>query len=547
MITFLAAALFLSHQKPVLTLDVKSGEMLSGIRHFRVSVEADDPVTQVEFYVNNELRDSDSSVPYDFNLDTVDQSDGDLQLTFAAYTNRGDSAKSQVDVKIDNGVAEGAAPHVAKGIDYLSSNNWDSALLQGRIALKISPENNQARMVMARAYLGKGVLDKAEKYAQDWHTSEPTSSEAVELLSGIDVRRAFSTLSHGGADRATALNDIQNALKSAIVARQDLMQSKLDAIGKPNDDNVVSYVDIALAAGRLNLAIKALTPTAFEHLDRNDLTNRLAYAQLMSGDVSGALQTLKQVQRLAKMDAYGYALIAVASSLAHQDNDAGRNIVNAAAMDPNDAGVLTAQAYLAARAGKSADLQKAVTALATTAPSLSETNYYLSLLGNTQGNFEDARKYFEETLFIDPLSVEAYVLEGNNYLGFAVASKKGSDDQAFRAKSAQAMYNVALAVRPESYHALAGLALAHMIVAEKDDALKYAIAANKAAPTQPLTLYVMSAAYSMAGDTRNAYEADRTAWHYDSTVLAGRAVPGGLDAWNYYKHYGQMPVMAPPK
>ena len=57
MITLLAATIFAFHpQKLDINVDAKAGDVISGIRHFEVRVSSDDPITQVEFYVNNELE-----------------------------------------------------------------------------------------------------------------------------------------------------------------------------------------------------------------------------------------------------------------------------------------------------------------------------------------------------------------------------------------------------------------------------------------------------------------------------------------------------------
>src|SRR5436309_960972 len=101
MITLLAAAMLaFPVQKLDISVNVKPQESISGIRQFHIAVTSDDPVTQVEFYVGSELRDSDSSVPYEFKLDTIEEKDGDLQLTFAVYTTKGDSSKKVIKVKI---------------------------------------------------------------------------------------------------------------------------------------------------------------------------------------------------------------------------------------------------------------------------------------------------------------------------------------------------------------------------------------------------------------------------------------------------------------
>lgn len=546
MISLLAAVVITAtSQKIDVAVDVKASEAISGIRHFKVNVASNDPVTQVEFYVGSELRDSDSSVPYEFDLDTVEEKDGGIDLTFAAYTSKGDSQKKVIAVNVDNGLGLGVAPHVEKGVDFLHDSKWDDAIQQGRIALKIDPESNPARMVMAHAYLGKGILDKAQKYAEDWHTSAPADTDASELLSGISLHRAFNTMSRGNEDRDTALKNIQDAFKSAVNTRQAVLQGKMDKIGTPTADNLIEFADSAISARRYSIAIQALQEPYRTHVERTDVTNRLAYAQFLSGRKEDALTTLRQVQRLAKLDAYGNALMAVILSASHEQAAADKAIAEATKIDATDIGVRTAQAYMALRDRKVDVLASVCSDMLNDAGDRPEVNYYLNTLGALRGSFDDSRKYFETMIYADPLSEAGYLEEGNNALLFAVKGARA--DREFRAKSARAMFETALEVRPESYRALLGLAFTSLLMGQNQDGLKYANAAAKAAPTQPSALYALSAALSLNGKPSEAFNYDRLAWKYDMTVLNGRSVPKPIEAWGYYAQFDRIPVMTPPR
>ena len=78
-----------------ISVNINQGEILSGERAFKVSVSADDPVTKVEFYVGGDLRDNDTSTPYEFKLDTLAEPDGDLKIKFSAYTSQGTSGTKE--------------------------------------------------------------------------------------------------------------------------------------------------------------------------------------------------------------------------------------------------------------------------------------------------------------------------------------------------------------------------------------------------------------------------------------------------------------------
>src|ERR1700724_359913 len=88
--------------------DIKDGEQISIERTIKVIVQSDAVVTQVEFYVNNDLRDSSTSTPYTFHLDPLAEKDGDEKLTFTAYNSDGGKASKSVTVHVESGVAKGA-------------------------------------------------------------------------------------------------------------------------------------------------------------------------------------------------------------------------------------------------------------------------------------------------------------------------------------------------------------------------------------------------------------------------------------------------------
>ncbi len=541
---FAAAILAITPQNISVSVDAKANEVLSGVRHFRVTVESNDPVTQVEFYVGSELRDSDASIPYEFDLDTIEEKDGPLDLTFAAYTSKGDSQKDVVHVTIDNGVSLGPDAHIDKGLDALHDSKWDDAIIQARIALKAAPTNNHAREVMARAYLGKGVLDKAQKYAEDWHESDPKDTSASELLSSIEVHRAFYTLSRGD-NKDDVLDNIKNAFRNAISMRQLTLQEKLDKMTPPNGDNLIEYVDTALEARRYSLAINALMDEYHKHVDRSEVTNRLAFAQLESGRQEDAYTTLLQVKRLAKLDAYGNALMAVILATSHDDKGAKQYIDTATAIDAKNVGVRTCQAFLALRSRNASALSSVMNDLVNEEGARPEVSYYMNALSALTGDYGAGRDYFQRMIYTDPLAEAGYMEEGNNALFFAIKGNKA--EQAFRAKSARAMFETAQLVRPESYRALIGMALSSLLMGDRDGALQLSKAAVEAAPTQASAWYVRSACLSLSRMERDAYDADRTAWKYDRTILDGRPVPKPLEAWAYYDQFDRFPVITPPK
>src|SRR5579871_2515772 len=91
-------------QKLSLSVNEHDGDTIAGETHFVVKVQSKNPVTQVEFYVGSELRDTDPSTPYEFTLDTLGEPDGNIKVKFTAYTAEGENASQTLNLKIDNGI-----------------------------------------------------------------------------------------------------------------------------------------------------------------------------------------------------------------------------------------------------------------------------------------------------------------------------------------------------------------------------------------------------------------------------------------------------------
>ncbi|RYG29663.1 tetratricopeptide repeat protein, partial [bacterium] len=175
----LAGALLAISAAPVeVNVNAKTGETITGERAFRVTVSAKNPVTKVEFYVGSDLRDSDSSTPYEFRVDTLAETDGDLKIRFVAYTTAGEKGEKTITLKVDNGLSKGVEFHVEHANTLLSDGKYAEALVAGRIALQIDPKNVPAHIALARANIGLNKFDSAQKFAEDALAISPDDAGA---------------------------------------------------------------------------------------------------------------------------------------------------------------------------------------------------------------------------------------------------------------------------------------------------------------------------------------------------------------------------------
>jgi len=565
-----ALAAFASAQKITLNINAKNGDVISGEKHFVVTVQSKNPVTQVEFYVGSDLRDTDSSTPYEFNLDSLAESDGDLKVKFVAYTSEGENAASTLDLTIDNGISKGAPYHLAKAKDLLSVSKWDDAITEGRIALKADKNSNEARIDLARAYMGKGVWDKAQKFAEDAAAADPKNLEAMELVAGIDLNRVFATVSRTG-DPADSLTAISDALKAAVTASRKSLDQQIDNYGPVTDANRLDYCDLAIRGSRYSLAIEQLDPTFRRDPKNNAVANRLIFACMRAGRLSEARSDLDSLKKFGSPDAYGSALEAVYDAQAGDDQKAGDAMKDAILSDPDNLGVKSAQAFIALRQGKKQVLEQVARDLASTDSQLTEVNYFIAALYDRLAD-PDAEKYFRRAVLIKPTNYDMYIEWGNYAIGFAVSGRLDKTGEHKNADAevnyAKALFEAASLADPSSAQALTGLSIVALYQNKIDDAVKLGRAATQAAPQYAAAHYVYAAAASakatsihtlgVAGSqadalqklqdqmTQIAAHENDTAGKLDELALSGAQIPTVAQAWGYFTKNGRTVVMVPP-
>lgn len=514
-------------------VNAKPGETITGERTFRVTVVAKNPVTGVEFYVGSDLRDKDSSTPYEFTVDSLSETDGDLKLRFKAFTTEGESGEASVTIKVDNGTSKGLDFHLTKGREALQDSKFADAVTAGRIALRIDPKSAEAKVIVARGYLGLGTLDKAQKYAEDAVDSSPNDAAAASMLSTIKLKQAFLTM-NSGTDRQETLNTITEAMKTAVETRRKFVDKSFDAMSSPTDETLIPYTDAALADGRYSAAVTALQP-AFQKDDRRaDVGNRLAFALTRLGRYNDALTVLSKVRRGAP-DGYTFAQLAVLYAELGDPDGSDAAMKEALLSDPEDPAVLSAQAYLAlkyvrqklvnktslllfyddfggsdgtARATARTALRNALSQMEKGQGGTAILSYYQSALSNKLEDFPKGQSYFERSVLADPLTVDAYIEQGNRSVGSTFNGTPSKEEIQQRLGAARAYYGAALAAQPSSAAALAGLSLVATIEGKLDEAIKWGESAVRAQPTYAAGYVVLGTAYNL-GSIAARLQADK--------------------------------------
>ncbi|MDK3160910.1 Ig-like domain-containing protein [Kamptonema cortianum] len=539
-----------------MTANVKDGDSISGNFVIDVRVQSDHLVTSVEFYVGANLRDTDSSTPYQFRIDTLEEPDGPFKITLAAYNAEGESVKKEFNLKIDNGMSKGVDFHVDRANTLISESKFDEAVTACRIALKIDSKNNRARITMARANYLKGFFDIAQKFAEDVATDDPSNKEAKTLLSSINLRRAFLA---GGANAAETASLIRGSLKTAVKAAAEARDAEADAFGSRTEANTVAWADAMLKSHRYGTVVNALrqkfnqAPETFSK--DTQLVNRYLYALVRSGRLTEAGKLLIQVDRTGAPDGYTYALKAAVAQFAGEDALSESAEKDAILEDPTSLAIKYTQAYLAVVRGKYDVMATFVNELNRLDPQSSLTAYYRSVRTYLSRDYDMSRRDFETALLADPGNYDMLVEKGNQVIESAASLNLQGDDLSARLDIALAYFEAALESRAESFEALTGISLVHAMAGRLTEANNYGRAAIAAGEEYAPAYFALAAILNMqmvrqtgseAAATRTLAEQVRQRYESLDKRLKGRIAPTALQAWGNFYRTGRVPALPTP-
>ena len=524
------------------TTKVQNGDSLTGDVQFRAKVQTDTPIQAVEFYVGDDLRESDGSTPYEFKLDTLTEEDGNIKLRFKAFTSEGQNVEKIFNLKVDNGVSKGADFHVQRGNGFVTEGKLDEAITEGRIAQKADKGSLGARILLARANFAKGQYDKAQKFAEDALELDKTNRPAREVIISLKVQQAFNAVSRSSDDRQEIINSIKKGLSEAIKYRVALLNEDVDRLA--GNKTSLEYLDAAIRARRYSLVIDSLAEPLKTNFKNNDFNDRLAFAYLMTNQVAPAADVLSNVKKFGEFDGYGFALSAIVATEKGSDTTADDMIKEALLNSPDSLGLKTAQAYIALKRDNPRSLGDAANALLKENEFRSESFYFGAALSNRMKRIEQGRKYFERALKADAADHDMYVEQGNEAISLALMPGVTAKDKDFQLDYARAMFDLALMCRDNSAQALAGVAIAALYQHKSTEALSYAEASTKASPSYAAGWYTYAAALS--AKRMDARAALATSMKLDARNLSGRSMPDENLAFRYYNTTGRTPVISVP-
>ena len=342
------------------------------------------------------------------------------------------------------------------------------------------------------------------------------------------------------------LKQIKDALAAAVASRKSALDSVVDTT-KPDPANPIPYADAALQARRYGAVIDALTPAFMRDQKNPAVGERLAYAQLRINRTQDAVNTLRTLQRAGgNLGAYGSALKAAAFADAGDDAGSDEAMRDAVLAESDNLGVRTAQAYIALKRNNLNAISRISADLSKDAGQRPDVRYFQMAVAARNQEYSQAQRAFESGVLAEPAAADLYVEYANDAIAITQRANITDKDKAQHYAEARVYFETALIARPEAAEALAGLAMVAAFEGKGPEAVRYALAATKAAPNDAGSFYALTAAQSLARNSAAAQIANNRAGRLDPKYLSGRQIPDAPAVWRYLGTSGRPVVMIAP-
>jgi len=542
-LALLASAFAQPKSEATITVNLEDGATLKGVVQVVVRVQSERLVKRVEFQVDGALREVDESTPYEYEWDTLTDTEGERRLKIVALVEGGQSVSKELRLVIDNGVGQGALYHYELARNAFAEGKFEDALYHARVALKADSTHRESRVLQTQTLLRLGRTLEADEAVEALARLYPDSLETQELRVATSLRRARSDRN----ERAI--------LRNAIDAQHAINQLRLKAMGdSPAPDATAARALLQIAQGQAATTLSDLLALVEREPSNGRYVNLLAYAYLYAGRWRDVLVITNSAIRRGIASDYTYAIRGLAAALLNDTREQERAFEEAQKLDKESRTLLAAQANLA-MLGRRAT---AVGRLAAQAQGLSDNTpqvafmRYWSLALNRE--FDRAKDAFWRVLDLDPLMAEAYQMRG--MLNLLDGLRPGEEDLLTTARE---WFELALAARPNYAPAHLGIALSYAFqaYATKRDGnrpdevtLQQAEAAlNKALEQARDAAWVHVGAayvYTELGKVREADQAIRRAAQLDPTRVTSLKPPEPLRAMELLTAMVFVPLLPAP-
>ncbi len=530
-------------QAATISVNLENGATIKGTVKLVARVQSESLVERVEFSVDGALREVDDSTPYEYEWDTVADSEGERTVKITAFLEGNKSVSKEMKVVIDNGVAQGAAHHYQQAREAFAEGKFEDALYHTRVALKADSAHRESRVLQIQTLLRLGRAAEADDAVEDLARLYPDSMETQELRVAASLRRAKS-----------ARNE-RELLRNAIDAQHKINQMRLKALGDSRaPDAVVNRTLLMIAEGEASATIDSLLQLVDREPSNTRYLNLLAYAYLNAGRLRDVLVITNTAIRRGAANDYTYAIRGLAAALLNDTREQERAFEAAEKLEKESRSLFVAQANLAMLSRRATTVGR----LAARAQGLSDNTpqtafmRYWSFVNNRE--FDRAKDAFWRVMDLDLLMAEAYQLRG--MLNMMDGLRPGDEDLIGVARE---WFELALAARPNYAPAHLGVAMSYAfeayttkrdgnrpsaeVLQKAEDALNKALsAARDTAWAQVGASYV----YTELGKVREADQAIRRAAQLDPNRVTSLTPPEPPRATELLMALLFVPVFPPP-
>ncbi|MGC8668029.1 MAG: Ig-like domain-containing protein [Chthonomonadales bacterium] len=407
-------------QQPTVRFVLQDGARVSDVTTVvaRATCADNCDIAKVEFSVDGKLRYTDTSTPYSFDWDTLQDTEGQHTLTATVYDTAGHTATATITVVVDNELSKGADYHADAALAALKQGNMDLAVNYARRALKIDPGNLKAARAMAAIDRKRGEISKAIAVLEKANIPE----------NEVDARADLVGLYIAAARDAPSTEDFLTYAAKAIDQYKRMLAAKEAQLtaAQQGKKSPIAAGDTEFYAHQWEEAIKQYQKCG-ESLDAPlECANRLALAYVRAGRLRAAELLLHTLDRSHRADAVTNAVQAYLLVRNHAMDDA-RALVKEGA----SGGALAPTLVLAAieitqqNTKQAARLLERANALAPDVPEVQLLRAYV-LPDPIDGDHAILK-----ALELDPMAAEAYAERGFRILLSTDKNRFASADALF--------------------------------------------------------------------------------------------------------------------
>lgn len=356
-----------AHAEIQILLEKKDGDKVSDITTLVVKALSNDGIDKVEFRIDDQLKNTDTSTPYTYDWDTIADTEGEHSVSITAYDSNGVSKRTVLKLVIDNEIAGGVAGVLEKARAALKEKDYENTVRFCRRVMKGDPKNVEGARALAGAY----ALKRDWNHAVSTLEKVPDVEESLVGMRDIAYYRIQKALMP-----ENAANFYSDLVKVDETRRKIGTLSVKEAIQKAGNDSIV-VGDALYNAGRFTEALAEYQKVGSKIDAPNAAVTRLALAYIATEQADQGMRLIRPLIRAKKDDAPMRAVYALALLNTRFPEEARKEIEKDIA-DQVPAALIVG-AYASSVLGKRRDAagfaQDAVSLL----PTASESHYALCL------------------------------------------------------------------------------------------------------------------------------------------------------------------------